>query len=684
MKRHSGIQWALAGLLALQALRAGEDVIQQEEMVVSARGRETPISRTPGGIGLVDTRDMLMTQPLSLTNTTRRIPGVEKSSDGAWGSEINIRGLDRNRIVYLIDGVRINTATDLAAQFGLIDPSDIERVEVLKGPISALYGSGAIGGVANVVTRGADFTDTPEWHGGLSLSYGTNPRGIGTHAFSSYSDEQFWLFVSGNFRDRGSYKNADGDRIPNSQFDDWSGRLRLGWKWDEANVTEVSYLRYQGNDIGIPGKGLALLPNDNRHLTYPDTSLQLLSLSHIILPDPEFWTESRLQLSFTKIERRARFDNLPVGAPPAYPVLIESAADHRTFGANWRNTMEFGDHTLVWGIDWWLWKYDGNRKRHLYRVPFDDILVLEDMPLADSTQSSTGIFIEDEWKLTETLTLNLGGRIDRIVAQTEDNTSDPSGRAVEASYRDFSWTSHAGLAWEFRPKWTATLLAATSYRTPDMMDRFKYITLGGGGTLYGNPDLDPEQSLFFEAGLHYHGERVRGSASAFLNLVDDLVMPMVEGAGPDERMQNVSKAEYQGFELEGEWRFAPQWAAYATLAYVEGRDKTGDEYLRFVPPMNGLLGVRFDQGETGFWGALELDWAARQDHTPKGVPSNSSWMTLNARLGYRFTVGATRQEFILAAENLANADYTNYLSTSRGVELREPGVNATATWRMEF
>lgn len=684
MKRHRGIPLALAGLLALHGVRAGEEVIQQEEMVVSARGRETPVSRTPGGIGVVDTRDLLMTQPLSLTNTTRRIPGVEKTSDGAWGSEINIRGLDRNRVVYLIDGVRINTATDLGAQFGLIDPNDIERVEVLKGPISALYGSGAIGGVANVVTRRADFTDSPEWRGGLSLSCGTNPRGIGTHAFSSYSDERLWFYASGTFRDRDSYRNADRDRIPNSQFEDWSGRLRLGWKWDEANITEASYLRYEGREIGVPGRGMSLLPNDNRHLTFPRTGMHLLSLSHTILPDPASWTESRLQLSFGKIERRARIDNLPVGPPPAYPVLIETAADHRTFGANWQNTMEFGDHTLVWGIDWWLWKYDGSRKRHIYRVPFNDIMVLDDMPLADSSQSSTGIFAEDEWRLSDTLTLNLGGRLDRIVAQTEDNPSDPSGRAVEASYRDISWAAHAGLAWEFRPQWTGTLLAASSYRTPDMMDRFKYITLGGGGTLYGNPDLDPERSLFFEAGLHYQGERLRGSAAAFLNQVEDLVAAMPEGGGPDERMQNVSRAEFQGFELEGAWFFSPQWAAYATLAYVEGRDKTGSEYLRFVPPMNGLLGLRYEQGDTGFWGALELDWAARQNHTPKGVSDNGGWATLNARLGYRFEVWSTRQEFVLAAENLANADYTNYLSTSRGVELREPGFGLAATWRVEF
>lgn len=677
MKRYQTTQLVRIGGLAVMTWLAGwasgEESIPQEEIIVSARGRETAISQTPGGIGMVDDLDIAMSQPLSLTNTTRRIPGVEKSSDSAWGSEINIRGLDRNRIVYLVDGVRINTATDLGAQFGLIDPNDIERVEVLKGPISTLYGSGSIGGVVNVITRGADFTDSPEWHGGLALSYATNPEGPGAYAYSSYSDERFYLFLSGSSRDRDEYRDADGDAIPNSQFDDWSGRLRLGLKWDDADRTEVEYVQYQGHEIGVPGKGLALLPDDNRYLTYPKTTLRLLSLTHTVLPDAEFWTESRLQLSFTKIERRVRIDHM------ANHMTLTPDADHRTFAATWQNTMEFGDHTVVWGLDWWLWTYDGSRK--YYNAA--GTLIKEDQPLADSNQSSTGVFAEDDWRLTETLTLNLGARIDRVLAETEDNPSDLSGRATEATFHDLSWSAHAGLTWEFQPRWTGTLLLASGYRAPDMLDRFKYVSLSSGGTLYGNPDLDPERNLFAEVGLHYTGDEVRGSASVFVNWVDDLIMAMPTGVGSDERMENVSKAEYTGAELEGEWRFAPLWSVYGSLAYVAGRDKTNDEYLRFTPPLNGLLGVRYDHG-TGLWSALELDWAAHQGHTPKGVADGESWATLNAYVGYRFTVGVTRQEIVLSAENLANADYTNYLSTSRGIDLKEPGINAAATWRMEF
>jgi len=119
-----------------------------DPMVVTARGRESLISQTPGGVGIVDQEEISAMNPVSITNAATRIPGVDKSSDSLWGSAINIRGLGRNSVVFLVDGCRVNTATDINAQFGTVNPLDIQQIEVLKGPITALHGSGSMGGVA--------------------------------------------------------------------------------------------------------------------------------------------------------------------------------------------------------------------------------------------------------------------------------------------------------------------------------------------------------------------------------------------------------------------------------------------------------------------------------------------------------------------------------------------------------
>jgi hemoglobin/transferrin/lactoferrin receptor protein len=684
MFQHALRPVCLLALLGSFAAADGSNEPQSlDEIVVSARGRASLVSQTPGSVSLLGGEEIRLEHPLSLTNASRRLPGVEKSSDSAWGSEINIRGLGRNRIVYLLDGARINTATDFNAQFGMIDPNDVERVEVIKGGASSLYGSGAIGGVVNVVTRGATFTPEQEVHGGLTLSGNLNPGGLGAYGWSSISTEDYYLFLTGSGRQFDEYRNADGETIDNSQFDDYQWRIRLGHRWNAANTTEIQYLEYNGHEIGIPGRGLSnTLPADDRQITYPDAGLKLLSLTHTSTPDSPFWSESKLRLYRERITRNVLIDQIPPTSDAKYPIALTPNAVHDTWGANWQNTFDLGKHTLVWGVDAWRWEYVGDRQKYIF-VPAQNIIVVAtDYPLGDSEETSTGLFAEDDWRLSEKVTLNLGGRTDYIVAETDAN---PTGGTPEKSFHDVSWTAHAGLTWQFAPAWSATFLAASSYRAPDLLDRFKVIALTGSTTLYGNSELDPEQSVLLETGLHYTGETIRGSASIFANFIDDLIAAKpIAGSGGDERMENVSEAEFQGVELEGEWRFAPGWSAYGCISLVEAEDKTEDEYLRFTPPLNGLLGARYDH-PSGLWTSLELDWAARQNHlSPEVAEDTPAWITLNAKLGYRFMLGESRQHVSLALNNLANADYQNHLSTSRGIELREPGFNASAAWTAEF
>jgi hemoglobin/transferrin/lactoferrin receptor protein len=175
--------------------------VSLDGIVFTARGVEGRISQTAGGIGVLDAEEIHQEQPISISDALRRIPGVSISSDGAWGSEVNIRGLGRGRVIFLIDGNRVNSATDLNAQFGMLDPAEIERVEVLKGPSSALYGSGAIGGVVHVITKKGDFTPTPQVHGTLTGTYKSNPEGYGSYANMMVNTSLYWVYGSGNLRD---------------------------------------------------------------------------------------------------------------------------------------------------------------------------------------------------------------------------------------------------------------------------------------------------------------------------------------------------------------------------------------------------------------------------------------------------------------------------------------------------
>jgi hemoglobin/transferrin/lactoferrin receptor protein len=229
----------------------GKSTKQDDVLVVTVEGYPVPQSETPGSVGIVENETLNETAPIGVADAFANMAGVTKTSDSLWGSEVNIRGLGRNAVVLLIDGCRVNTATDINAQFGLIDPSTIERIEVLKGPISALYGSGTIGGVVNVITRKGKFSEVPGWDTNLISSGMSNPLGLSTYASSAYNSPDAYVFGSQSFREYASFKDGNGDTMRNSQFYDYGSNLKGGYKSGEDNVTEFQFQVHQGRDVGI-------------------------------------------------------------------------------------------------------------------------------------------------------------------------------------------------------------------------------------------------------------------------------------------------------------------------------------------------------------------------------------------------------------------------------------------------
>lgn len=675
----AGAAWADAG--PTEKDRQEKPKAFLDKTVVTARGVESSISQTPGGIGVVEAEEIAIDQPISLSDQLSRIPGVGTSSDSAWGSSVNIRGMGRGSLVYNIDGARVNTATQINAQFGTLDPNEIERVEVLKGPISALYGSGSIGGVVNVITRKGEYTSEPTMRSYLTGSYTSNLDGFNTYANTSYNSPDFWIYGSASYRDHDSYEAGDGEEIANSQFRDHQAKLRVGVKWLKGE-SDFQVQFHEGENIGIPGTGVAPLPAA-ADVTYPRTNRTLLSFDHKIEDINEYFKESAIKVYYQSIDRRVRIDNFPAASPVK---MITPKADHETWGAKWQNVFNLGSHQVVAGLDLWNWSLDSARTKYLANG-----LTIEDKPLPNADYLSGGAFAEDNWILGKGWSLNYGGRLDYISVSNDDNylyTKPPSPKAANPlitpsqTRDDLSWNMHAGLTWNFMPDWSMSLLTASAYRAASMEERFSYITLGSGAEKRGNPDLEPERSLFLEYGLHYDRKNLGLSASAYANFLRDLISEQI--ISPTlVQYENVDEALIWGGELEGYWMVLPGARLYATLAYCRGEDTENNEYLPFIPPLNGLAGLRYDH-DSGLWARMEIHWASDQDQTPSSVETTDGWQTVGLRLGYRFDIKQTRQELVLGVENVFDEDYRDYLSTSRGIELKDPGFNFLAVYRLWF
>jgi hemoglobin/transferrin/lactoferrin receptor protein len=694
------IRYALAGLLgavafALPARAAsGGEAVMLDPITVTARGYAASQSDTPGGVAVATSEEIVLAPKGSLVDSLERLPGISRTGDSPWGQDISIRGLSGPSVVILLNGKRINTATDMNARLGFINPADVERIEVLKGPVSALYGSGSTGGVVNIITRKADFTDSLTPQGKLAGSGSTNPGGGGAYGSFSLSGSKAWGFISGAFRDYGNTYGGHDSRVYNSEFADKQGRAMLGLKpWEPLTIT-FEAMQSVGNEIGIPG-GVSSMPPLAK-VTYPSSEFTFFSIDADLDVAGQYLKTLEADFYYTRNKRRVRVDHIPQGAPTsAYPIELRPSANHETWGGKFQAVFEAGEHTLVTGADFWTWAVESKRYRHMYRpAGGGGPIRFYDSPTPDAEQISVGLFAEDNWKINDALTLNLGARLDYLDTEADPmylvspapGPGNTSSRQLygKTDERDLGWNLHAGLTWKMTEAWSQSLLLASSYRAADVMERFKYINLGSNPLLelYGNPELDPEQSLYAEYGLHYDRRPFRADLRLFANIVTDYIAEKAVSAARRE-MENVDDARIYGAELDARWQFLENWGLFGSVTGLYGRDENTGRALPDVAPVSGRTGIDFAHGG-GFWAKLDTLMIAPQRHTPEGVGDTKGVITLNAAAGYRFETAGIRHDLSLVVDNILDTRYYSYLAHQRGYTIWEPGVAASLNYSVEF
>lgn len=649
---------------------AESDAVESDNaIVVSVTGYESSASDIAGSTG-VETREQIAEHPeaASVSNTLEDIPGVYKNSDSPWGADVNIRGLSRGSVVMLIDGCRVNTATDINSQYGLILPDEIERVEVIKGPISPLYGTGSVGGVVNIITRKGTFAESPARSGSVKVSGLTNPFGGGLFGTALYESPEWYIYSSHGGRGFDSYYDGSGSRLKNSQYNDYEGTFKLGHKDNDENVTEAQVQFYEGVHIGIPGSGTAPLP-PLADVTYPRTPRLLFNVRHSYSPKNSMLSESLLNLYYQSIGRRTIIDNFAPGSPV---VEIDPGADHTTIGGTWQNVLKLDDHTLTAGLDTWQRRVHAWRERLLANGA-----KVQDKPLPDASLLSSGLYAEDQWKPLERLRLNFGGRGDLVHVHNDETAIFESSNRTEGG-----WNADIGAVIKLIDDLSVKFAGARGYRAATIEERFAFLNLTPTLTKFGDPNLDPEHNLLGETALLWEGERITASAGAYINRLSDLIGDV----RVDETKivsENINEARIHGFEGDFKVRLGHGLTAYSALATANGTNLTDHQYLPDIPPYNGYAGLRYEN-EEGFFADVRSRFAARQSKTPPNVAPVAGWNRLDLRAGYSFRDGQLGHSIIASFTNVLNQDYRDYLTHSRGFEFDEPGRAVGLSYALSF
>jgi len=474
-----------------------------ESLAVEVRRGEALAAGTALAVSAVDRPSLDAVAGTSLAEALRLAEGVQDSRVGSWGSRPVIRGLSGERVAILIDGDRVNRACTFGMDQGLasVDPALVERVEIVSGPGTALYGSGNVGGVINVVTR------RPRTGSGTSgemrMGASTAVPGGTAGATVRTGGKSFGLSAAVDGSTYGDYR-APAGKVSGSSFRQLTADAKADLRLAAAHLLSFKAQHYEGRDIGWPMMKGAAIPSETR------TSLSLdygWQLGRGVLDGLTFRAYRQ------KLDHHMTVDVVMQGAMGTMTSKADATSFSATSGGRAqlrllpspRLQADVGAEVTRWFADGTRW----TRMASGSTPPAEN--TFRTWPGVSITDM--GGFAQAELRLTDAVTASAGARMDRVRRDADD--TPPSSETV--------LTGNAGVDAELGGGFGARASVGLGYRTPDPMELYGLALKPDGFVYRGRPDLATERGLSAEASLTWSGERASASVTGFRNRLEDMV-----------------------------------------------------------------------------------------------------------------------------------------------------------------
>ena len=186
--------------------------IKLDEVLVTSGKYDQNIQMLPYSVSLINKKEIEMSPSFTVSDLLKTESGISLLRDGIWGTEVSIRGLSRANVVTLIDGNRIETSTDISARLSMFDLNDVERIEVIKGAASSLYGSGATGGTINIISKSGHYTNKLSLRGSYSGGF-NSVNNFYSNAINLISSGNEWIAKLS-----GVYRKAQNTQTPSGEL----------------------------------------------------------------------------------------------------------------------------------------------------------------------------------------------------------------------------------------------------------------------------------------------------------------------------------------------------------------------------------------------------------------------------------------------------------------------------------
>jgi hemoglobin/transferrin/lactoferrin receptor protein len=700
---------ALAGAAATVATAADQAVL--EEVIVVAK-RHTPLQSAPATVSVIDQVAIARTLSHDIRELVRYEPGITVRNDAVrFGIDsFAIRGIGGDRVAAEVDGVgaaegfAVGALADSGRMFTDLD--FIQRVEILRGPASALYGSDAIGGVVRFQT--VDPSDILDPARSFTSRARTGYRGE-THGWWA-STLNAWVagpgeMLLGYVHREDQEADIAGTLEPNPR-DSRSDQLLAKWLLPNiaAGPLEVAFEAGRARDDTVVNALLGLPPRFTNTIAmsgHDTAERSRFSVEQALHPDNSWIDDAMWRLyaqrtqteQITDEERRA----VPPRSPPTRLQRIFSLEDElagaevtlakEITSGSWRHQLVYGFELEVGRVTEQRDGFEHNLNTGVITpIILGEVFPVRDFPVTDRMEA--GIYVQDElhsersrWRFTPGVRLDLY----RLRPREDDvyREDNPSARPV--ALNDQAFAPKLALSYELTQDAIVFGQYARGFRSPPFED----VNIGLEIPLFNyralpNPDLQPETSDGFEIGLRTNQAAWRTTLSAYYTRFEDFIESRVNvGTDPATgttlfQSRNIARARMYGIELSGRIDVGallpslPGWSAAVNASWARGDDTVIDQPLNSIEPLQANLSIAY--AAPSRWGAqLTASAAAAKDRIAENVIPlyrTGSHFVLDA---FAYLALAERGQLSLGVTNMTGERYIDWIDV-RGRAANDPLV----------
>ncbi len=667
---------------------------QLRPVTVTATRQATDVHDVPTPVSVLDTSAVRERTPANAADLLRELPGVDVIGVGPNQNRPSIRGQRGQRILLLEDGVRLNNSRrqqDFGELPALVDVSAIERIEVVRGPASVLYGTDAIGGVINLITQAPFVRGGPATMGGhAAYQYGSSGAlGKGEGSLMGSAGDFAWRFGASTRR-VGNYSAPQGTfgkltlandtEVLDGGVKDNSLNGSLAWRSATGGSAFVKVERYLADNAGFGYIPNALLGGDATkiQIQYPHQDFQKVSAGY---------TRTAMQLPFadkvelTAYSQRNRrnlaqdiFIPFGPGTPPGAGVSIQTGnyTDLATVGSRLEFVKALSRVVLTYGADAFVdrsFNTDTSTQTVIgFGPPHPQASTQSSVP--NATLSSIGAFAQGSIAATDRITLIVGGRVQQVESATKYT---PGITAAIPGHGNSTGVYAANALVRLTDDLNLVATYGSGFRAPNLVERFfNGPTPEGSAYQIASPDLKPESSINADLGLKYRRSRFTAELSVFNNDISNGILVVPTGATqnrlPVYQNVNVGRIRTRGGELGAGLLLDHGLALRANYSSIASANVLNPQI-----PIGDTFASKLNLAASWTVDRCWIEYAVRRNGEQKDIASGTSPIgntlpafTVHAlRGGIRgWQIGSTHQDLTVSVNNLTNALYAEAANSS--------------------